>query len=332
MAEVIFSKTIEPILDKLDFSQLGNNIAIKTHFGEKGCDTFIKPELVKKVYDKLQQLNKKATLVECNVLYKGSRTNSKDHIRTAKEHGFGFAPIDILDGEMGEEFTEVEIKDSLVKKAKLGKGILKYDSMIVLTHFKGHISAGYGGAFKNIGMGFGSRRGKLHMHSDTRLKINPETCIGCEKCIQNCNYDAITIINKKAVINPEKCVGCAMCTSVCPEKAVEWKRSTTELLQKKVVDYARAVKKIIPNIIFINILEDITKGCDCHDFKQKPMMDDIGILASKDIVAIDKASLDLVNKHSNNKFDKIWDINKSTQTDYASEKRLGKKDYELVKI
>lgn len=332
MTQVYFSKTIEPILEKLNLQELGNNIAIKLHFGEKGCDTYIKPELVKKIYNKLQELNKKATLIECNVLYKGSRTNSTEHIKTAKEHGFDFAPIDILDGEHGDEFTEVEIENGLIKKAKLGKGILKYDSMIVLTHFKGHICAGYGGALKNIGMGLGSRGGKLDMHSDTKLSINPEMCIGCEKCIQNCNYNAISIINKKAKIDNEKCVGCAMCTSVCPEKAVRWTSSTPEVLQKKIIDYARAVKKIIPNMIFINVLEDITKGCDCHDFKQKPMMEDIGILGSRDIVGIDKASLDLVNKYSNNKFDKIYNIDKSVQTDYGSKKGLGEEDYNLIRI
>ena len=88
MSQVYFSKTIEPILEKLNLQELGNNVAIKLHFGEKGCDTYIKPGLVKKIYNKLQQLNKKATLIECNVLYKGSRTNSTDHLRTAKEHGF----------------------------------------------------------------------------------------------------------------------------------------------------------------------------------------------------------------------------------------------------
>jgi hypothetical protein len=333
MSDVYFSKDIDKIIDNMDFSKLGNNVAIKIHFGEMGCVTYLSPLLVKKVYNKIISLNKKATLIECNVLYKGSRTNKADHIKTAIAHGFDFAPIDILDGELGEEELIVPI-DGIVNNAKLGKGIEKYDSIVVLTHFKGHCHAGYGGAFKNIGMGLGSRAGKLLMHADTKPHVLQDKCTGCKTCINHCNYSAISLENKNAKIDSNKCVGCAMCIAVCPHSAVDidWDKSSADLICKKIVDYSRAVLKIIPNALYINVLQNITKDCDCFDYAQKPLMNDIGIMYSKDIVSIDHASIDLANNNSNNEFAKINTIDKNLQVDYASECKMGEKNYNLINL
>ena len=125
-----------------------------------------------------------------------------------------------------------------------------------------------------------------------------------------------------------------MCIAVCPSNAVSvpWGGSTHEEVQKKIVDYTEGVMNLVPNVIFINVLEKITRECDCFDIVQKPMMKDVGILYSKDIVAIDKASLDLANKHSNGEFNKINDVDKNVQVDYAFSKGLGEKDYELVDL
>ena len=335
MSELYFGKDIEEILERIDYKKLGNNVAIKLHFGEKGCTTYIEPSLVKAVYDKIVSLGKKASLVECNVLYVGSRTNSTDHLRTAREHGFDFAPIDILDGELGDEFIEVKLDSGTVNPVKLGKGIEKYDSMVVLTHFKGHGSAGYGGIFKNVGMGLGSKAGKLHMHSNMKVEINKDKCVGCGICAKNCNFGAITV-NGTARVYPDKCVGCAMCISVCPYDAVQTPLGDTssEDLQKRIVDYTGGVFKIVPKekMIFINILKDITKKCDCKPFEQKPMMEDIGVLMGYDPVAVDKASLDLADKKSNGQFSKVNGVDTTVQTDYAAEKGMGVKEYSLVAL
>ena len=189
MTPVLFAKNIEKILENIDYSKLGKNVAIKVHFGEIGCDTYMSPELVKKVYKKIESLNKKATLVECNVLYKGSRTNRTDHIKTALTHGFTDMNIDILDGEKGEEFVEIN-------GCKIGAGIKKYDSLLVISHFKGHVGTGFGAAIKNVGMGLGSRAGKLHMHSQVKPIIAKDNCTGCGLCVKCCNAKAIEIIDK----------------------------------------------------------------------------------------------------------------------------------------
>ncbi len=327
------NKAIDKIIDNIDFSKLGNNIGIKLHFGEKGCNTYLNPEIVKAIYDKIISLGKKATLVECNVLYRGSRTNSTEHIKTAKEHGFDFGNIDILDGENGQQSIEINV-GGIAQKAKLGKGLEKYDSLICISHFKGHEMAGFGGALKNLGMGLGSRAGKLHMHSNISPTINKSRCIGCGICAENCDVNAISINNGKAEIN-NKCIGCAMCIAVCPQKAVSvpWHGATSEQLQKKIVDYCKGtIKAVDENIIYINVLENITEECDCRGIKQSPIIQDIGILLSHDIIAIDKASLDLANKFSDNKFSSINYADNNLQINYGQKQCLGNKDYEIIEI
>jgi uncharacterized protein len=326
MSKVYFSKNIDKILDNIDFSKLGSKVAIKVHFGEKGNVTHIDPEMVRKVYEKVRSLGKDAALVECNVLYKGSRVNTADHIKTAKEHGFTDMAIDILDGEDGSEFVEMN-------GCKIGAGIKKYDSLIVLSHFKGHMSAGFGGALKNLGMGLGSRAGKLDMHSAILPKISND-CIGCGICAEHCNAEAITLENGKAKINESKCEGCAMCIAVCNNGAIEipWRGRTHEELQMKIALYSGAVLSLFPGAIFINVLENITKECDCMGTKQKPIMNDVGILYSNDIVAIDKASLDLADEHSHGYFSQINAVNKDNQIEVADGLNLGSKNYELVEL
>jgi uncharacterized Fe-S center protein len=235
--------------------------------------------------------------------------------------------IDILDGENGEQFVEIN-------GCKIGKGIKKYDSLIVLSHFKGHMAAGFGGALKNIGMGLGSRAGKLHMHSQVMPQIISDKCVGCGICAENCNAEAISIIDGVAKIDQEKCEGCAMCIAVCPHGAasVPWQGGTHDYLQEKIAQYAGAVLSLFPNAIFINVLENITEQCDCMGIKQEPMMEDIGILYSYGIVAVDKAGLDLVNKLSHGKFSRINSVDKDKQIELAEKLGLGDSQYELIEI
>jgi uncharacterized protein len=325
-SKVYFTKDIEKVLVNLDFSGLGRKVAVKVHFGEKGCNTYIDPKLVRKVFEKIESLDKEPTLVECNVLYKGSRTNAKDHIATARSHGFDL-PIEILDGEFGKDAVEID-------GCKIGKGIEKFDSLVVLTHFKGHMMAGFGGSLKNIGMGLGSRAGKLDMHSTVKPSIDQSKCIGCGVCVKNCNAEAIFFEEGKAKIDETKCEGCAMCISVCESGAagVPWSGGTAERLQKKIAQYSAAILKKFPDAIFINVMQNITEQCDCMGVSQKPMMADVGILFSDDIVAIDQASLDLAEKNSNGKFSAINAIDKQKQIEFAKELGLGSADYELVEL
>lgn len=326
LPKVYFSEDLEKILAALDFSKLGSRVAIKVHFGEKGCNTYIDPELARKVFKKIKSLTKEAKLVECNVLYKGSRTNAADHIATARSHGFDM-PIEILDGEFGKDSIEIN-------GCKIGKGVENFDSLVVLTHFKGHMAAGFGGSIKNVGMGLGSRAGKLDMHSTIRPSVNRDKCAGCGVCIQNCNAEAICFEENKAKIDETKCEGCAMCIAVCESRAVNvpWHGGTPKRLQEKMAAYAGAILSRFPGAFFINVLQNITPECDCMGIEQKPMMEDVGILASNDIVAIDKASLDLANEYSRGRFSKINSIDKENQIKAAVASGLGTAEYTLEKI
>ncbi len=329
MSKVFFSKDIKEIVERIDESKLKGKVGLKVHFGEKGNETYLDPRLAKAVYDKITDLGYEVSLVECNVLYKGSRTNKKDHIQTAKEHGFDFAPIDILDGKRGEKSMELESKKGKIKKAKIGEGLKKYDSLVVLSHFKGHIATGFGGAFKNLGMGLGSRAGKLHMHSDVSPSIDKNTCTKCNVCIENCDVNAIEMTDKGAEINSAKCIGCAMCIAVCDYGAVSvpWGGSTNKELQEKIVDYAGAIVNYLEkNLVYINVLKNITKDCDCIGKKMDPIVGDIGILISNDPVALEKKSLDLVEKESNGSFEKINRTQNEHMVEYAYKKELGNKN------
>ncbi|MFA5303831.1 MAG: DUF362 domain-containing protein [Candidatus Nanoarchaeia archaeon] len=321
MSEVIFSKDFDNLLNNVDFSKLGKRTAIKLHFGERGCTTFLNPSYAKRLYDKIKKPDNVVELIECNALYKGSRSNKTNHLKIAKEHGFDFAPIKILDGELGNEYVNID-------GCKLGKGIKDYDSLIVLTHFKGHMMAGLGGALKNVGMGLGSRAGKLDMHSTIKPSVNEKKCIACGACVKSCPASAI-ILDKKARISPKVCIGCATCIEVCPENAINipWSSSSPERLQERICDYSKAILSLFKNVIFINCLINITPQCDCHNSKQKILCKDIGFLYSKNIVSIDSCSKDLFTENDllKNNVKKFMHF-----IDYAEKIKLGSKKYNLI--
>lgn len=334
MQKVYFSQDIGKLFDKV-VNEIDGNVALKVHFGEKGNSTFVKPEIVEIIFNKLKNKNIKTTLVESNVLYKGSRTDSTSHILTAKEHGFDFASIDICDGEYGEDEWQIDVNLKHFKKVKIGSHLKDYKNLIAISHFKGHMGTGFGGTLKNIGMGLGSRAGKLAMHKAFDLKINKEKCTACRICIDNCPANAITIESNKAEINKKTCIGCARCIAVCPKGAVQipWGASSAEELQEKIVESCYGVLKNIKGIAFFNVLKDITANCDCMGTSMKPVIADIGILASTDPVALEQASFDLVNKKAGKDLWKsVHGIDATVQLKYAEKLGLGKREYELIDL
>lgn len=315
-------------------------VAIKLHFGEKGNFTYMHPVAVRQIVDKVKECGGKPFLTDTNTLYTGSRTNSVDHITSAIENGFAYsvvnAPIVIADGIYGRNSEEVKIDKKHFESVKIGGEIYNASSMIVMSHFKGHENAGFGGAIKNLAMGCATAAGKQMQHSDVKPQVKEEKCIGCSICAKSCPTSAITIENKKAVIDYELCYGCGECTTVCPTRAikVQWETDGTTFLEK-MAEYAYgAVKNKQGKTGYISFVMNVTPLCDCVGFSGKPLSQDVGIFASTDPVALDKACYDAVcNTMGHDVFKHAHpDVEATKIIDYAEEIGLGSQDYELIKL
>lgn len=274
--------------------------AIKIHFGELGNLAFLRPNYSKAIVDLVKEQGGKAFLTDCNTLYVGSRKNALDHLDTAYENGFSpFSTgchIIIADGLKGTDEAIVPIDGDYVKEAKIGQAIMDADIFISLNHFKGHEATGFGGAIKNIGMGCGSRAGKMEMHMSGKPQVNQEKCIGCYACVRNCAHDAIKIEGKKAYIFQDKCVGCGRCIGVCPMDATEpGEEDSNDMLNRKIAEYTYAVLKDRPHF-HISLVVDVSPYCDCHAENDVPIVPDVGMFASFDPVALDLACAKAVNK------------------------------------
>ena len=199
-------------------------VAIKLHFGEPGNLAFLRPNWARTVADFVKERGGKPFLTDCNTLYVGGRKNALDHMDSAMLNGFNpmttGCQIIIGDGLKGSDEVEVPVVGGeYVKNAKIGRAVMDADVFISLTHFKGHEEAGFGGCLKNIGMGCGSRAGKMEQHNAGKPHVAEKHCIGCGQCRKICAHGAPIIENGKAHIDHDKCVGCGRCNAVCPKNA-----------------------------------------------------------------------------------------------------------------
>jgi uncharacterized Fe-S center protein len=324
----------------LDFLSLCDRAAVKIHFGEEGNTGFVRPEYVRVVCSAISLKGATPFLSETNTLYKGKRTNSKEHLALAALHGFTRetvgAEIVIPDDSREENTIDVAINQKFIQTAKLVRFFAEADALIGISHFKGHMVTGFGGALKNLGMGCSSRAGKLMQHSDISPVVYARKCTGCGECVKVCPANAINLKNKKSVIDGSKCIGCATCIAVCPFAAidVQWE-SGRYALPEKMVEHALAVMKgKKERSAFLNFCVKITKECDCLAKDDPRVSPDIGILASLDPVSIDQASFDLVNEACGKDiFKKLHPACDSTrQLRYAHQLGLGNLDYDLIAL
>ncbi|MEG1049466.1 MAG: DUF362 domain-containing protein, partial [Oscillospiraceae bacterium] len=255
----------------------------------------------KVVADIVKSLGGKPFLTDCNTLYVGRRKNALEHMDSAYENGFSpmstGCQIIIADGLKGTDETLVDIDGDLVKQAKIGTAIMDSDIFISLSHFKGHEEAGFGGALKNIGMGCGSRAGKMEMHSDGKPKTDKTKCVGCKGCEAICAHNAISFDeNRKASIDVDKCVGCGRCIGACNFNAIApiW-NSANDDMNRKIAEYSYAVIKDKPSF-HISLVIDVSPFCDCHWENDTAIIPDVGMFASFDPVALDVACADACNK------------------------------------
>ncbi len=286
-----FSKLIEP----------GDPVALKIHFGEPGNTAYLKPEQVKPISEKIKGCGGKPFYTDCNTLYRGPRNNVKDHLKVAKDHGFTLedAGAEALIPEE-DDFSTIEVNLKHFKKVFIGGAAARAKVLIALSHFKGHDMTGFGGALKNVGMGLGTRMGKLRMHQDC------ENCPQAKTCKKNQTIESCWV-------------------------------GPPALVQEKMAEYAYGATKG-KRSGYINFLTNVSSNCDCYPSNTPLIVPDIGILASFDPVAIDQASVDLVNKtegplKGEDKFKTLYpEVDWTVQLDHAEKIGLGSRKYEIINI
>ena len=329
-------------------------VAIKLHFGEPGNLAFLRPNWARTVADFVKERGGKPFLTDCNTLYVGGRKNALDHMDSAMLNGFNpmttGCQIIIGDGLKGSDEVEVPVVGGeYVKNAKIGRAVMDADVFISLTHFKGHEEAGFGGCLKNIGMGCGSRAGKMEQHNAGKPHVAQKHCIGCGQCRKICAHGAPIIENGKAYIGHDKCVGCGRCIAVCPKDAVRinWDETTANL-NCKIAEYTKAVVDGRP-CFHISLVIDVSPNCDCRPENDMAIVPNVGMFASFDPVALDMACVDAVNAqtplrgsaaddahakaHVHDHFQRLHpDTNWRSCLEHGEKIGIGVRDYELIKI
>ena len=340
-----------------DIDMDGKFVAIKMHFGELGNLSYLRPNYAKAVADVVKECGGKPFLTDCNTLYPGSRKNALEHLDCANINGFNTittgCQIIIGDGLRGTDDITVPVRNGeYCKEAYIGRAVMDADIFISLTHFKGHESTGFGGAIKNIGMGCGSRAGKMQQHNSGKPIVHDDLCRGCRRCAKECGSDAITYENGKAVINQDICKGCGRCIGACAFDAIEnqnW--NANEILGRKMAEYSQAVCDGRPTF-HISLVRDISPNCDCHGENDAPILPDVGIFASFDPVALDQACVDaclhatpmpnsqlsdnLADPHWHHHHDNFLDSNPNVRwketLEHAEKIGLGTREYELIQM
>jgi uncharacterized protein len=327
-------------------------VAVKIHFGEQGNTGFVHPIYAREVVKRVRARGGKPFLTDANTLYRGARANAIDHLECAVHNGFGFATIDapivIADGLDGREAVDVPVEGKHFTSVRIGAAAVHADAMVVVTHFKGHEATGFGGALKNVGMGLGCRAAKQQMHADFRPEVTAEKCTACKRCVVRCPVEAIAIApDRVATVDYELCYGCGECVAACPYGAIatQWKTDAAHLQEKIAEHAAGALAGKEGKVVHLSFVTAVSPDCDCWDFSDAPVVGDIGVLSSSDIVAIDQAGYDLVTAAAglpgsrgegmaagDDKFTALTGVDGSAVLKHAEQLGLGSREYELVRV
>lgn len=320
----------------LDFITRGDKVTAKIHFGEEGNTGFVNPEFAGVICREIKAKGGQVCLSDANVLYKGRRKDSDEHLKLALGHGFtkDVTGVDIVipDDTKEEDIIEVVIDQKYIKTAKMGRLFLECDSLMCITHFKGHMLTGFGGSIKNLGMGCATRQGKLAQHNSLAPTVYVENCVACGACVAVCPAGALTVTDKVS-LDLKKCIGCANCVGVCPTFTLFVDFTAGTAVQEKMAEYAYAILRDKKNKKgFINFATNINKECDCWGQENPRIAPDVGIFASSDPVAVDRASYDMVNKVCGKDIFKSVnpDQDGNIQLAHAEKLGLGTQEYELI--
>jgi uncharacterized Fe-S center protein len=281
----------------------GDSVAVKVHMGEYGGSAYLRPPIVRRVCDLIKEAGGKPFVTDTTALYPVGRFTARQYLATAACNGFTEesvgVPVVIADGKRGYDGEWVDIprqvSDCSLDKIKIAKEIFNADSMVVLSHVKGHELSGFGGSIKNVAMGCVTKESKAAQHRVNRGVIDLSKCTGCGQCVEACAFKALSLIQEKVVRDEEKCTNCNNCLYLCPEGVFSLPPQAKERFQVYLAHAAAGVlSRFQFKVAFVNFIQDVTPLCDCATPSGLPVIPDIGILASTDVVAIDKASLDLI--------------------------------------
>ena len=330
----------------LDFIESGDIVAIKSHFGVYGTSKALRSVFMRKVSKMVQEKGGRPFLTEsCGLGMKHDRSHAVGRIVIAEENGYTHqtvaAPIIIADGMWGFDHLQTEIEGEELSEVYVAKAIAEADKVISLAHFKGHMEGGFGGAIKNLGVGCVAKRSKYDIHITGYPKIDRQKCNGCNKCVDMCPAGAI---EESIVLDEDKCIKCNGCVEICEPRAIGIRFNGPQATSNRIVDCAKGVIDKIgkENFYYFNFLMDITPACDCCPYSDNPIAPDIGILASNDPLAIDRASVDLVNASPtlpnsmaegiDEKLGGMWQTNPGFQLDAADRLNIGSHEYEIIEI
>jgi len=326
----------------------GDSVAVKVHMGEYGGSAYLRPPIVRRACDLIKEAGGKPFVTDTTTLYPMGRFTASQYLATAAFNGFTGeslgAPVVIADGEQGYDGEWVDtprrVSDCSLDKIKIAREIFDADSMLVLSHLKGHELSGFGGSIKNVAMGCVTKESKAAQHRVNRGVIDLSKCTGCGQCVEACSFKALSLVEEKMVRDDEKCLNCNNCLYLCQEGVFSLPPQAKEVFQVYLAHAAAGVlSRFHSKVAFINFVQDITPSCDCVTPSGLPVAPDIGILASTDVVAIDRASLDLIaqskplgkfaNVSSPDILGKINGTDSLIQIRTAQELGLGSMEYQL---
>ncbi len=324
---------IKKIFPEISPVEEGDIVAIKIHPGEYGNTSHIRPVIVRSVVDMVIKEGGIPFVTDTTTLYRGMKLNAAELIKGAAMNGFTHAsmnaPFIVADGLRGSDGKEIEINGTVLDNITVASGIAEADSMIVISHGKGHPASGFGGAVKHLGMGCLDRAGKIKVHEVGKPAIDPEKCIQCGDCVELCPWGAIT----PPEIDHSKCCGELSCADGCIQEAIIPPPDASRKMQERLGEAAIGpIKALKGKIGYINWVYEITPGCDCFNFSGEHFVEDIGILGGTDPVAIDAATIDLINermKINGKSIYHVWGVDPSIHIESAEKIGCGIREYSL---
>lgn len=302
-------ETLRALLQEMEHPfRSGDRIGIKLHWGEKGNHSFLPPAYAREIARWLQEQGMEPFIFDTTVLYSGGRRSGPDSLKTAQEHGY--APeylgceVVIADGLDGRDVIDLPCSYRHFKSVQAGSVFDRAEGFVIFSHFKAHLGTGFGGAIKNLSMGFASRAQKQRMHADAKPVLNRKRCSQCGLCAETCPTGAARVgEDEYPVYDLKKCIGCAQCIALCPDVALRISFATdAKVFQEKLIETAAAVwKKIEGRTILVNALLNIASECDCLPGTAEFISEDIGFLGGYEPVGLDRESLRRVGEEPINR-------------------------------